>query len=167
VARFQVGDVRLEYSAPPGKEFDPVRLPVLVAEEAPNLGNVVELVGVRLDGTTVPPGETLSVTLYWRALAPIDASYTVFVQAVDERGAKAGQVDRLPCNGGCPTTAWHPGDLVGEWYDLSIGIDTPPGRYQLIAGMYDLATGQRLSVLDAQGQVTNDHVLLGTAEVLP
>jgi len=91
----------------------------------------------------------------------------VFVQALDKRGAKAGQIDRLPCNGGCPTTAWRSGDLVGERYDLPIRIDAPPGSYQLIAGMYDLATGQRVPVLGAQGQADYDHVLLGTVEVQP
>jgi hypothetical protein len=58
-------------------------------------------------------------------------------------------------------------DLVGEWYALPIRMDAPPGRYRLIAGMYDLATGQRLPVLDAQGKVASDHVLLDTVEVLP
>jgi hypothetical protein len=107
------------------------------------------------------------VTLYWRALAEMDVSYTVFVQAVDEEGGKAGQVDRLPCHGGCPTTTWRPGDLIGERYDLAILPDAPPGRYWLIAGMYDLATGEHLPWLDAQGNVAGSYLLLGTIEVQP
>jgi hypothetical protein len=166
-ARFQVGRVRLDYYARPGEAFNITRLPVLVLEEAHNLGNVVELVALRLDRTMVHTGEMLPLTLYWRALAPVDASYTVFVQALDEAGVKAGQIDRLPCNGDCPTTTWQSDELTGEQYDLPIRIGAPPGRYRLIAGMYDLATDQRLPVLDAQGSVASDHVLLDTVEVLP
>jgi 4-amino-4-deoxy-L-arabinose transferase-like glycosyltransferase len=166
-ARFQVGSVRLDLYPPPGVPFDAARLPVLAEEGAANLGNAVGLVAVDLDVTSVRPGETLPVTLYWRALVVMDVSYTAFVQAIDEEGGKAGQVDRLPCDGGCPTTTWRPGDLVGERYDLAILPDAPPGRYWLIAGMYDLATGEHLPWLDARGNVAGSYLLLGTVDVLP
>jgi 4-amino-4-deoxy-L-arabinose transferase-like glycosyltransferase len=166
-ARFQIGAVRLDLYPPPGSPFDAARLPVLPAEGVANLGNEVGLVAVHLDVTSVRPGETLPVTLYWRALAAMDVSYTVFVQAIDEEGGKAGQVDRLPCQGGCPTTTWRPGDLVGERYDLAILPDAPPGRYWLIAGMYDLATGEHLPWLDAEGNVAGSYLLVGTVDVQP
>ena len=35
-----------------------------------------------------------------------------------------------------------------------------PGTYQLIAGMYDERSLQRLAVLDAAGEVASDHVPL-------
>ncbi len=95
----------------------------------------------------------------------MDISYTVFVQVIDEAGTKAGQVDRIPCNGGCPTTTWRAGDLVGERYDLDIGLDTPPGRYRMISGMYDLVTGENLPWLDAQGGSMGNHLVLGTIDV--
>jgi 4-amino-4-deoxy-L-arabinose transferase-like glycosyltransferase len=166
-ARFQIGAVRLDLYLPLGVSFDAARLPVLPAEGAANLGNVVELVAMDLDATAVRPGETLPVTLYWRALAAMNTSYTAFVQAIDEEGGKAGQVDRLPCDGGCPTTTWRPGDLVGERYDLAILPDVPRGRYWLIAGMYDLATGEHLPWLDAQGNMAGTYLVLGTLDVQP
>ncbi|MEJ2738186.1 MAG: hypothetical protein P8189_32290, partial [Anaerolineae bacterium] len=113
------------------------------------------------------PGGTLPLALYWRALAPMDASYTVFVHLVDEAEAKAGQVDRLPCDGGCPTTTWRPGDLVGERIDLPIRADAPPGRYRLITGMYDLATGRNLTWRDAAGNDLGPHLLLGAIDIQP
>ena len=105
------------------------------------------------------------MALYWRALAPMDTSYTVFVQAIDEAGSKIGQVDRTPCNGGCPTTTWRAGDLVGERYDLAIGIDTPPGQYRIISGMYDLATMENLPWLNAQGEDVGSYLVLGKVDV--
>jgi hypothetical protein len=166
-ARFQVGTVRLDLYPPLGESFDAARLPVLAEEGEANLGNAVGLVAVDLSVTDVRPGEMVPVTLYWRALAAMDVSYTVFVQAIDEEGGKAGQVDRPPCDGGCPTTTWRPGDLVGERYDLAILPDAPPGRYWLIAGMYDLTTGEHLPWLDAQGNVAGSYLLLGTVDVQP
>jgi hypothetical protein len=166
-ARFQVGDVRLDLHLRAGQQFDAGRLPVLQLEREARLGDVVKLIAVQLDDTIARSGETLPLAVYWRALAPMDTSYTVFVQAVDERGVKAGQIDRLPCGGTCPTTSWRPGDLVGERYNLSIGAGTPPGRYQLIAGMYDLATGEHLPELDGEGNPVAPYLLLGTVQVRP
>jgi len=89
------------------------------------------------------------------------------VQAIDDKGVKAGQLDRLPCGGGCLTTSWRPGDLAGEWYELPIRADAPPGRYQLIAGLYDLATGERLPVQVLGSSAVLDYVPLGFVEVMP
>jgi hypothetical protein len=166
-ARFQVGRLRLDYYAPPGGEFDAARLPIPPLENASQLENAVSLVAMQLGDTTVHQGESLPVTLYWRALTSMDTSYIVFVQAINAEGVKAGQIDRPPCHGDCPTTRWRPGDLVGERYDLLVDAGAPPGRYQLITGMYDLATGKNLIWFDGQGNALGPHFLLGTLEVKP
>ena len=166
-ARFQVGSVRLDFYAPPGEVFDAGRLPAEPLEAPARLDEAVELVAVQLEETTVRPGGTLPLALYWRALAPMDASYTVFVHLVDEEEAKAGQMDHLPCDGGCLTTTWRPGDLVGEQMDLPIRADAPPGHYRLISGMYDLATGQNLTWRDAGGNDLGPQLLLGMIEIQP
>jgi hypothetical protein len=166
-AHFQTGPLRLDLFPASGQEFDLARLPVPPLEMPLNLGDALALVAFRLDETAVRRGGMLPVTLYWRALAPMPVSYTVSVQVIDEDGIKAGQVDRLPCNGGCPTTTWRPGDVTGEYYELAIDPGAPPGRYRLAVGMYDLATGQRLPHLDARGNVVGDLLPLGTIAVQP
>jgi hypothetical protein len=174
-ARLQIGDVRLDLypSTPsgqglsPDRPFDAARLPVPPLQTMENLGGTVQLAAVQLGEAEVRRGEVLPLTLIWRALAPMNPSYTLFVQAVDGTGSKAGQIDSLPCAGGCPTTTWRPGDLVGQRYHLLISADAPPGRYQIIAGMYDLATGERLPQLDTQGNAVGDHLLLGSLDVQP
>jgi 4-amino-4-deoxy-L-arabinose transferase-like glycosyltransferase len=163
-ARFQIGTVHLDLYLPPGQHFDPARLPAPQLADKPRLGEAVELVAVQLGHTTAHQGETLPVTLYWRALAAMDVSYTVFVQMI---GVKAGQVDRPPCDGGCPTTTWQPGDVVGERYDLSVRPDAPPGSYQLITGMYGLTTGENLPWFDPQGDAIGSYLPLGTVLVQP
>lgn len=172
-ARFQVGAVRLEYYAPSGQQFDDTRLHGGLPSSQPRLDELAVLADARLprdstdDGLQVRSGEALPLTLYWRALAPTATAYTVFLQVIDEDGSKAGQLDRPPCNGGCPTTSWRPGDLIGEWLEIPIDADAPPGDYQVIAGMYDLASGERLPWFDAEGLPLGDSLVLALVQVLP
>ncbi len=155
-ARFRMGAVRLDYG---GDLFDPVRLPFPLLTPRPRLGDAVELVAAQV-ADEGQAGETLPLIFCWRALTPLAESFTFFVQVIDEQGVKAGQIDRLPCDGGCPTDTWQPGDLVGERYDLFLRADAPPGRYRLIVGFYDLRTGRHL--LSAEGQ---PYLVLGSVEV--
>jgi hypothetical protein len=166
-AKLQVGSIRLDLFLPPNQRVDDARLPVPIWQEEVRLGDVAELAAVELDGTALRRGEALPLALYWRALAATDIPYTVFVQAIDDEGLKAAQDDRVPCHGGCPTTSWRPGDVIGDWYDLPIHPDAPPGHYQVVVGMYDPATGGRLQALDAQDNVIGTYVLIGSVEVQP
>jgi hypothetical protein len=159
--------VSLALSMAGGAIFDAARLPIPRQQPPLQLGGAIELIAARQGDQTVRRGETLSPALAWRALSESEASYTVFVQAIDDKGVKAGQLDRLPCGGGCLTTSWQPGDVIGEWYELPISADAPPGRYQLIAGMYDLATGEQLPVKDLLTGEALDYIPLGLIEVMP
>jgi hypothetical protein len=165
-ARFQVGSVGLDLALPPGQRFGITRLPAPVLADQPRLEDEIALVAAQLERDTIRPGETLPLSLYWRALAEMDTSYTYFVQALGN-GEKAGQVDRLPCGGGCPTTTWRPGDLVGERSDLFFEADAPPGQYQIVTGMYDLETGENLIWYDRQGNASGEILTIGIVEVQP
>ncbi|MGD9315527.1 MAG: hypothetical protein PVG56_01735 [Anaerolineae bacterium] len=165
-ARFQVGNVSLDLALPAGQRFEVARLPAPALEDRPRLGDEISLVAAQLEGDSVRPGEMLSLALYWRALAEMDASYTFFVQALNQ-GDKAGQVDRLPCEGGCPTTTWRAGDLVGERIDLPIQADAPPGHYRIVTGMYDLEKGENLTWYNGQGDASGEILTIGIVEVRP
>ncbi len=112
------------------------------------LGDAIHLVGHDLPTTNLKPGETLNLTLYWRAERPIETSYTVFAQLVGAFNPRKnnplwGQVDRAPA---LPTNAWLPDEILADTYRLVVDADAPPGKYTLIVGMYDAATGARLAV---------------------
>ncbi len=51
--------------------------------------------------------------------------------------------------------------------DLLIAAEAIPGKYQLIAGMYDLATGKTLPWHSAEGRDLGPYFPLGTVEVQP
>ena len=164
-ARFQVGEVRLDFFPENTQVFELNRLPIPLLPSPSQLGPGIELVAALVDDAPDPHRGTLSVTLTWRSVDPVDTAYTVFVHLVDDQGVKAGQVDRPPCLGGCPTDAWRPGDLITERYDLTLTPPASEGSYQIIVGMYDLSTGANLSWFDALGRDLGPHLSLGVLEL--
>ncbi len=130
------------------------------------LGDALTLVGADLPTETVQAGQTLTVTLVWRAEREIEADYTVFVHLFDPQGTLVAQADAPPLDGAYPTGWWAPGEVVRDPHPLSLPVDLPPGRYTLYAGLYDPTTMARLPATDAQGNpFPNDAILLATLEV--
>jgi len=130
-----------------------------------NLGNKVELLGYDLDRISAKPGESLHLTLYWRALTAMDASYTVFTHLLDGESRIWGQKDNVPKAGTYPTTLWVEREVVTDQYEIVVKPDAPLGQYVIEVGMYLAQSGQRLPVLDELGQVQGDRILLGTVEI--
>lgn len=90
------------------------------------------------------PGESIEVSLYWRALGESDRSYKVFLHLVSDQGAVAAQHDSPPALGAQPTTGWVRDEVITDLHPLALPLDLAPGRYRLVAGLYDEATSQRL-----------------------
>jgi hypothetical protein len=123
------------------------------------LGRLVSLAGYDLAQSKAAPGGALEVTLYWEALQEMQTSYKTFVQLVGPDGVLS-QVDAVPAGWQRPTTGWVPGEVIADSYRLPIPGDAPAVTYALIAGMYEEETMNRLRVLDEQGGVLGDHVVL-------
>lgn len=104
----------------------------------------IRLVGFELSAPSARPGTPLRVTLLWEALAPLPQSYLVFVQLLGAGDAKAAQWDGAAGGDWLPSAAWIPGQRIWQDVPLLIAADAPPGRYRLVAGLYDPATGARL-----------------------
>jgi hypothetical protein len=105
------------------------------------LGRDIRLLGY--DTERREPGQ-LGVQLYWQAATALDRDYTVFVQVLDAAGKLVAQADGMPANGRLPTSAWEPNEVVVDARMLALPAGLAPGKYQLIAGMYLLANGERL-----------------------
>lgn len=103
-----------------------------------NFANQIELLGSELGSRSNRPGETLRVTLAWRALAPMSQSYRVFVHLVGQNDASAGGVDVIPARGAFPTLYWNPGDALQENYYLPITNNAFPGKYSVEVGLYPI-----------------------------
>jgi hypothetical protein len=119
-------------------------------------------------GTTLPtaelhPGEQVAVALAWRALAPVEADYTLTVQLLGPGGQLYGQRDAPPLDGAAPTSTWSPGEILTEVTRLAVAEDAPAGEYRILVGWYLLGTGERLPVRDSTGQsIANEFFLPGT-----
>ncbi|HUT20966.1 MAG TPA: hypothetical protein VM366_17570, partial [Anaerolineae bacterium] len=123
------------------------------------LENLVSLAGYDLAQSEVGRGRELEVTLYWQALREMRTSYKTFLQLVGPDGVLA-QIDAVPADWQRPTTGWVAGEVIADHYLLPIPEDAPAATYTLIAGLYEEATMVRLRVLDAEGRILGDHVVL-------
>ncbi|MBI3734053.1 MAG: DUF2142 domain-containing protein [Chloroflexi bacterium] len=142
-------------------------VPPVAAREPIHFGNALELVGVELPRASAHPGEALSMTLYWKAATPMNQDYSIFVHLVDSADLHDAQRDTYPGLGLRPTTQLQPGDIVRDVYSMSIDAAAlAPGRRQWRVGVYDVATGKRLSAT-IQGQPAGDNPLIGDIELLP
>ncbi len=135
-------------------EIPPMGHPVHV-----DFGEQVTLLGYDLDLSQTGEGGPVQLTIYWQAKQEMGTAYKVFVHLLNETGQIVTQVDREPQAGAAPTTGWVAGEVVAD--ELEIPITEGLTQVRSIAlGLYDPATGERLSVLDAQGSVIGDSVTL-------
>ncbi len=131
-------------------------------------GDVADLLGYRVTGDFVPGG-SITVDLVWQSLQTTTQSLKVFVHVIGGDGFPAAQDDSVPQGGARPTTGWLPPEVVIDRHTVALPTGFAPGTYQLAVGLYDPATGVRVTVspadTDPSGQPA-DHVALQTVEVL-
>jgi hypothetical protein len=97
----------------------------------------------------------LHLALRWQAQADIDTEYKVFVHLIDDSGQIVWQHDALHCNWACPSSQWSAGQTIVDETTIPL-LGLPDGEYQLALGLYNGATGERLPVRDAAGQLIPD-----------
>ncbi|MCS7220504.1 MAG: hypothetical protein RML36_13210 [Anaerolineae bacterium] len=131
------------YLSPRFTQVEPGARPAAILGE-----NQIALVDAQVTGD-IRPGSTLTVTLTWQALKPIELDYTVFVHVVDPDEQIRTQRDIQPQAGQRPTNTWAVGELIRDEHPLSIPADAPAVRYHINLGLYDWRTGQRLRVGNA------------------
>ncbi len=129
-----------------------------------SLDGRVRLTGYDLASNVIRPGEEMTVTLYWQTTADMDVDYTAFIHLRDDKNRTAAQADAELLQGFYPTSEWQPGECVGDTQRLALPDDLVPGRYRIIAGLYNANTGQRLPVLNAAGEQVDNELLIATVE---
>jgi hypothetical protein len=151
------------YAAPPKVDPQAITQPLKVTFDGK-----IELLGAEVDRVAAKPADPIKVTLYWRALQPIDRSYVEFVHLVDEQGIVVTQRDTWPGRGMYPTTLWQPGEVIAD----SLFLNIPDGSYApdsatLQVGLNE-QDGPRLTARDAQGQAVADNALpIGALRIDP
>jgi hypothetical protein len=130
-----------------------------------NFSGQIDLQRVASDQGPLRPGDTLRVSLSWRALEPVSQNYAVFVHLAGADDHVWAQHDSQPVGGFRPTYSWHPGEEITDNHGLALPPDIPPGEYEITVGLYDDATGERLQVIGEEGVAVGDMLAVATVEV--
>ncbi|MCP4416897.1 MAG: hypothetical protein GY805_09765, partial [Chloroflexi bacterium] len=124
---------------------------------AVNFDNELELVGYELSPRQATAGETVNLTLFWRAKRPLTTDYTIFAQVVAEDTTRWASQDL-----GQPTSSWREGEVQAVQVSFVLEPDTPAHVYPIIVGLYTVEDGQfnRLQVIAEDGRPTDDFLQL-------
>jgi hypothetical protein len=100
------------------------------------------------------------ITFRWVAQGRPVTDYTVFIQLWQDNGQVAG-FDAPPVAGDYPSSLWEEGEVILDPHLIDLS-SIPPGDYQLLAGLYNFATGERLAASRQGESLANFAVDLGT-----
>ena len=124
--------------------------------QAVTFQNGIRLLGYDVEPPAARPGQPIHLRLYWQTTRPVDQSWTVFTHLLDAQSQVRAQQDGLPVGATRPTTTWAPDETIVDPHDLVVQPDAAPGADQLEIGLYDAATGRRLTTADGQDRVLLD-----------
>ncbi len=119
--------------------------------------------GIALDGAQLVPSEdgaSVTLYLYWRAIAPPNADYSAFRHILCD-GGLVGQLDGPPGTRIWSTHEWRAGDLLIDRHTIDLDHPWDETRCQVYVGLYHWQDLTRLSVIDAGGlPIVDDGVIL-------
>ena len=148
-------------AAPVAANLPPLQVPLRA-----NFEDKVELVGTVVTPGRILPGEAARVTLQLRILGQLQDDYMIFVHAEDVDGkVERMNIDHRPSSG--PTTAWKPGDIVKDEFQVYVPPGVPIRGINLWGGFWHPVTDTRLKLKNTN-EVRNDgsnRILFATIPV--
>jgi hypothetical protein len=82
----------------------------------------------------------------WRCLRSPERDYWCFTHVVDSQGKAVGYLDHQLLEGDPPADTWRPGAVAEEQRVYRVPPGVKPQDVRLRIGLYDPASGRRLSV---------------------
>jgi hypothetical protein len=120
------------------------------------------LVDYRIDNCTASD-DGCQIVFKWLAQAQPSTDYTVFVQLWGN-GKQVAGFDAPPLDNDYPTSLWSAEEVILDPHLLDLSA-IPPGEYQILAGLYNFATGERLPATAESVPLPDDAVELGTIQI--
>jgi 4-amino-4-deoxy-L-arabinose transferase-like glycosyltransferase len=118
----------------------PLSPPEVAPEHAPPTGACpwadLCLLGYDLPAGQINPGDTLPLTLYWRAMRKPAADYQIEVRLREATGREMVSQRSGPNNDRYPATRWETGEVVRDWHDLPVSPTSPGGAYTLTLNLH-------------------------------
>lgn len=161
---YRIGETQFGYPARltlfsiPSSSPAPPDLPAL--QPLATFGQSLGLLGARFTGSAVQAGETMTVTLFWRALSEPDGDYTMSLQLWDQTGVLRAQSDGQPASGLRPTSSWKAGENISDYRTLPVPADLAVGDYRLVVAVYRQPDYRRLSLWAPEPLLTTESNVL-------
>ncbi len=142
-------------------------------------GDQLKLIGAETTATSVQPGDSVEVVLYWQAVVPIDRDYYTFVHLLDQNDIVIAQRLMMPGQGAWPTSQMKVGDVIAGRYVINV----PATEYAPDTLVYEVGVCERCGERDPRlpastggdnvrfgllglvGQWDNPHLLVGSGVV--
>jgi hypothetical protein len=126
-----------------------------------NFGGKLALLGYDLNTRTVRPGETISATLTWQALAPMKYDYSVFMHLASvSSGDVIVKNDSFPYTSPKRTRRWSLGQVMTEVRPLLVPKDALPGLYNIEMGVLSVDLNEQLPIVAPDGHYVNEEMTL-------
>jgi len=84
--------------------------------------------------------EWVRLRLWWRAPGGLTEPFKVSARLVNADGQVVAVTDAEPVSGVYPATAWRPGEVVADAYEIPLPAGLPPGDYVSLVVVYDPVT---------------------------
>ncbi len=127
-------------------------------------GDQLKLLGAEVGASSVQPGGSIEVTLYWQAVAPIDRDYYTFVHLLDQNDIVIAQRLMMPGQGAWPTSQMKVGDIIPSRYVISV----PATEYAPDTLIYEVGVCERCGERDPRLPVSTggDSVRFGSLDLV-
>ncbi len=124
-------------------------------------GDRIRLEGYSLNASSFSAGDILHLTLFWKTESLIVNRYKVFVHVIgDPDSPPVAQHDGEPVGGLVLTTMWKPDEVVRDNHGVFLPLDLPRGDYKLAVGLYEVNTGERLTLADGSDKLFLDSIVV-------
>lgn len=112
--------------------------------DVPNRGSQtlspeLELLGWQASTLAPAFGETMRVSLYWRAASAPTMRYLAALRLLAPDGAVLAETVAPPASEAFPTDAWRPGEVIWRYHDLALGEDVAATTARLELALVDEA----------------------------
>ena len=116
---------------------------------------------------SITAGASLPLRLQWQRTAAAPPNLSRFVHVLDAAGNKVAQVDGLVTDafGPQPVAGWPELAQVEDLMMIELPAALPPGKYTLVAGLYDWQSGERLPATGKPAR-PDGSAQLGTIQIV-
>jgi len=112
----------------------------------------MKLLGYNVSPQRALPDGSVTLTLYWQALAPMDEDYSIGIALLNANRKILSQRNSYPGHGMLPTRLWRAGQMIQDQYWVPIPANAPaPSMAQIQISLFKRETQKDLPAFDPKG----------------